>query len=335
MNEDVGIAVSSRRLAGYLTLLIAMFALLAWVPGAVALDPPVDAAVIDTGAVIDTTTTAIDTTAAVTPGAADPVTPVTPVAADPITPVTPVAADPVTPVTPVAADPTVITPTPDPAAGVAPTPVDAAAPTTPDVIVAVHDASPVTGGEVNALTVTGADPVAAPRLDPVNAAPATSAADVGPTSQAAPTPPVIPSSVITALVVPIVQTLGPGLLLPYVRPETFGPQTPAPHTAGDLPTAPAQAPAHPAQASPVTPAYFGVAVPHGGWSGQSAGIFVLLLSLLPLGLPDGKFSIGGPTQLAVLLMGALLMLIPFFASSIRDDRRRGPRGFAALALRPG
>jgi hypothetical protein len=64
-------------------------------------------------------------------------------------------------------------------------------------------------------------------------------------------------------------------------------------------------------------------------------MLAFLMGLLPLGLPDGKSSLSGSTQLAVLLMGALLMLIPFFSNPISDRRRRGPRGFATLALRPG
>jgi hypothetical protein len=218
-----------------------------------------------------------------------------------------------------------------------PTPPAATPPPPPDVTIAVHDASPVASIAVtDAISATGSDTgTVAPRLDvvdPTTSMEATNA--VGPTTAPASGQSAVESSIITPLVVPIVQTLGSGgLLTPYVRPETFGPQASEQHTRGAPPTTTAPLPERPAQASSVTP--FGIAVPTGGWSGHSAGILALLMGLLPLGLPDGKSSLGGSTQLAVLLMGALLMLIPFFASSIRDDRRRGPRGFGALALRPG
>jgi hypothetical protein len=205
----------------------------------------------------------------------------------------------------------------------------------PDVTVAVHDASQAASSVVtDALSVVAADTgTVAPRLDVSDPAAMGVTSAVDPTTAPASGQSAMESSIITPLVVPIVQTLGSGLLAPYVRPETFGPQTSVPNTRGAPPTAPASIPERPAQATSFTT--FGVALPTGGWSGHSAGILALLMGLLPLGLPDGKSAPGGPTQLAVLLMGALLMLVPFFAISIRDDRRRGPRGFGALALRPG
>ena len=311
----MGVAVvNHRRTAGRLTLLSVLAALVLWVPGAVALDAVVD-------------TTSVDTTASMEAA------PITPVASEPVA----IIPAPV-PVTP---DPIAIIPAPVTVAPPVPTtvvvPVD---PTPPpqDVMVAVHDATPVTSTAVaDAITVAGSDTATvAARLDLATPTPTgvTNAVDsTAPTTTPVSGQSAMASSVITPLVVPIVQTLGSGLLAPYVRPETFGPQTSAPNTVGAQPTRPAPMPARPAQASSITP--FGIAVPTGGWSGHSAGILALLIGLLPLGLPDGKSTLGGPTQLAVLMMGALLMLVPFFASSIRDDRRRGPRGFAALALRPG
>ena len=314
MNESVGVAVvNHRRTAGRLTLLSVLAALVLWVPGAVALDAVVD-------------TTSVDTTASIDAA------PITPVASEPVA----IIPAPV-PVTP---DPIAIIPAPVP---VAPLPTTVVVPVDPtpapqDVMVAVHDATPVTSTAVaDAISVAGSDTATvAARLDLATPTPTgvTNAVDsTAPTTTPVSGQSAMASSVITPLVVPIVQTLGSGLLAPYVRPETFGPQTSAPNTVGAQPTRPAPMPARPAQASSITP--FGIAVPTGGWSGHSAGILALLIGLLPLGLPDGKSTLGGPTQLAVLLMGALLMLVPFFASSIRDDRRRGPRGFAALALRPG
>jgi hypothetical protein len=350
---DVAV-VSYRRTASRLTLLSVLFGLFLWVPGAFALDTMVDTPVGGAAAAVDAT---VPDPVAVSPApvapVADPV-PVTPdpvvVAPDPV-PVVPdptVVPDPV----PVAPDPVAVAPAPvaivpdpapvappDPIAVVAP--VDPApppanpAPPTPDVTVAVHDASTVAGSVVtDAIAVTVADTgTVVTRLD-VGDPTATGVANaIVPTTASASGQPATESSIITPLVVPIVQTLGSGLLAPYVRPETFGPQASQPNKTGAPPAAPAPMPERPAQASSVTS--FGIAVPTGGWSGHSAGILALLMGLLPLGLPDGKSALGGPTQLAVLLVGGLLMLVPFFTSFIRDDRRRGPRGFAALALRPG
>ena len=326
--------VSSRRTVRRLTLLSVLLGLFLWVPGAFALD------------------TMVDTPAG---GAAAPAAPVAdpaPVAPDPVAvapdPVpVPVAPAPVVPdPVPVAPAPVAIVPDPAPVAPPNPiavvTPVDPAPPTaspappTPDVTVAVHDASTVAGSVVaDAIAVTASDTgTAVTRLDVSDPTSTGVANAVVPTIAPAAGQPARESSIITPLVVPIVQTLGPGLLAPYVRPETFGPQASQPDKVGAPATARAPMPERPAQASSVTP--FGIAVPTGGWSGHSAaGILAILMGLLPLGLPDGKAALGGPTQLAVLLVGALLMLVPFFASFIRDDRRRGPRGFAALALRPG
>ena len=334
--------VSSRRTARRLTLLSVVFGLFLWVPGAFALDTMVDTpaggAAAPAAPVADPAPVAPDPVA-VAPDPVPVVPDLTPVAPDPVA----VAPDPV-PV-PVASAPVAIVPDPAPVAPPNPiavvTPVDPAPPTaspappTPDVTVAVHDASTVAGSVVaDAIAVTASDTgTAVTRLDVSDPTSTGVANAVVPTIAPAAGQPARESSIITPLVVPIVQTLGPGLLAPYVRPETFGPQASQPNKQGAPPAAPAPMPERPAQANSVTP--FGIAVPTGGWSGHSAGILALLMGLLPLGLPDGKAALAGPTQLAVLLAGALLMLVPFFASFIRDDRRRGPRGFAALALRPG
>ena len=334
--------VSSRRTARRLTLLSVVFGLFLWVPGAFALDTMVDTpaggAAAPAAPVADPAPVAPDPVA-VAPEPVPVVPDPTPVAPDPVA----VAPDPV-PV-PVASAPVAIVPDPAPVAPPNPiavvTPVDPAPPTaspappTPDVTVAVHDASTVAGSVVaDAIAVTASDTgTAVTRLDVSDPTSTGVANAVVPTIAPAAGQPARESSIITPLVVPIVQTLGPGLLAPYVRPETFGPQASQPDKVGAPATARAPMPERPAQASSVTP--FGIAVPTGGWSGHSAGILALLMGLLPLGLPDGKSALGGPTQLAVLLAGALLLLVPFFASFIGDDRRRGPRGFAALALRPG
>ena len=331
MGNGVGFAIRHRRAAGRLTLLAATLALLTFVPGAVAFDALLDAGASDTTAVIDATapdtpapgelTTFLDTPVT------DPLPPVdTPPPVDPTPPIEEAPVVIVPPVDPVAIEPAApVTPTPEP------TPV-----ATPAVIAAVRDAAPVTGGDANIISVTGSNTaIVTARPVVVETSPAATPVIADTTVTPMPARTTEAPSVITPLVIPIVQTLGPGLLSPYVAPETFGAQ-PATHAAaGPRTRAPVPVPATPVQASRVSFDLFGVALPTGGWSGQSAGMLALLMGLLPLGLPDGKSSLGGPTQTAVLLMGALLMLVPFFASFIRDDRRRGPRGFAALALRPG
>ena len=339
MSEGRGVAVVSLRRAAKGSVLFAiMSAFLMWVPGALALDQVVDSTTVESS-VTDTTlagdaTAPVDTTVTETPVVVEPPPPEPVVSAPPPEPVAsapppePVASAP--PPAPVAPDP-VVAQVPLPLDSTPPPPIADPTPTAPqDVIVSVHIASPVATGETNTITVTGSDTAAvAPRLDVADPTPAATPA----TEPPAVAQPATEPSVITPLVIPIVQTLGPGLLAPYVRPDTFGPQRPAPDTVGAPARAPTPTPARPAQASPVAP--FGIAVPTGGWSGHSAGMLALLMGLLPLGLPDGKSSLTGQTQIAVLLMGALLVLIPFFASPLRDRRRRGPRGFATLALRPG
>ena len=345
VNEGVGVAiVNHRRAARRMTLLAVVFALLACVPGAFALEQVVDVAAVDTAvdtaATIDTksavdATAAVDTTATAPTVIVDPPPPAdpTPPPADPLPPEPLVTAAPLAPVVP---DPVAVSPPPVDPTPVAPTPPPAdPVPAAPqDVMIAVHGASPVVTGETNTITVTAsnATPVL-PRVEPAVSSPAAAPVSADQSTPAVSAQPATESSVITPLVVPIVQTLGPGLLAPYTSPETFGPQRSAPNTTTARPAAPHPPPPRPAQASPVM--WFGGAVPTGGWSGESAGMLTFLMGLLPLGLPDGKSSLAGQTQLAVLLMGALLMLIPFFASPLRDRRRRGPRGFATLALRPG
>ncbi len=73
----------------------------------------------------------------------------------------------------------------------------------------------------------------------------------------------------------------------------------------------------------------------GGSTQRLAGLLAFVMGLLPLAPPGGKLGMGPPPHLAVLLLGLLLTVAFSFAFSLRDDRRRGPRGFATLALRPG
>ncbi len=323
------------------------------VPGAMAL-----VAVVDAVAVVDPA--AIDTTATVTPTVTatpvtEPVLAPAPVAPAPVVQ-EPIAPAPVAPVAvaPVAVAPDAATPPPlvDPVAVATPAPTPAAQ-ATPDPTVpsAVTQPTPAAPQEIIFIAVqeapaavVGAD---APAISP--AAPIAASADqvdlstlavaavvVG--STLAPVKVAAEPSVITPLVVPIVQGLGAGLLLPFVSPKTFGPPPPSFGRVVEAPTAVAQrVQTHsPAQATHVAADLpFGFAAPPGGWTGEGAGILALLMGFLPLGVPDGKSSLTHQTQAALILIGALLMVLPFFASPLRDRRRRGPRGFATLALRPG
>ncbi len=315
------------------------------VPGAMAL-----VAVVDAVAVVDPA--AIDTTATVTPTVtatpvAEPVLVPAPVASAPVVqePVAPapvaVAPDAATP--PPLVDPVAVaTPAPTPAAQATPDPMVPSAVTQPTpaapqeiIFMAVHEAPAAVVG-ADAPAITPAAPIAA-SADQVDLSTlAVAAVVVG--STLTPVKVAAEPSVITPLVVPIVQGLGAGLLLPFVSPKTFGPPPPSFGRVVEAPTAVAQpVQTHsPAQATHVAADLpFGFAAPPGGWTGEGAGILALLMGFLPLGVPDGKSSLTHQTQAALILMGALLMVLPFFASPLRDRRRRGPRGFATLALRPG
>ncbi len=72
-----------------------------------------------------------------------------------------------------------------------------------------------------------------------------------------------------------------------------------------------------------------------GSTGRIAGLLAVVMGLLPFAPPGGKIGIGPPPHLAVLLLGLLLAVAAAFSFPLRDVRRREPRGFATLALRPG
>ncbi len=311
-----------RRRAMRVVVFAALVAILAFAPGAMALETLADAVAVTTD------TTAVDPA----PG---PVAPA-PVVAEPdvapsAEPPPPPPPDPVAIVEPVPVAAVQPAPDPPPSAVTEPTP---AAPQ--EVILVVQDAPAVVlGAEPVTGTLTGSDSgLVATVGDQLNPGALATPLIVGTSSQ---TPPADPSK-ITPLVAPIVQTLGSGLLSPYVRSETFGTQfAVGGAVVSHVAAAPLPLPVHPpAQATRVAAeSPFGFALPHGGWTGQGAGVLALLMGFLPLGLPDGKSSLTQETQTALMLMGALLIVLPFFASLIRDRRRRGPRGFATLALRPG
>ena len=316
------------------------------VPGAMALVAVVDAVAVVDPAAIDTTATVTATPVAEPVLAPAPVAPA-PVVQEPVAPA-PVAPAPVA-VAPDAATPpplvdpvAVATPAPTPAAQATPDQTVPSAVTQPTpaapqeiIFMAVHEAPAAVVG-ADAPAITPAAPIAA-SADQVDLSTlAVAAVVVG--STLTPVKVAAKPSVITPLVVPIVQGLGAGLLLPFVSPKTFGPPPPSFGRVVEAPTAVAQpVQTHsPAQATHVAADLpFGFAAPPGGWTGEGAGILALLMGFLPLGVPDGKSSLTHQTQAALILMGALLMVLPFFASPLRDRRRRGPRGFATLALRPG
>jgi hypothetical protein len=345
-----------------LAVFAALFAILAFAPGAMALDQMVDAVAVDAAVTTDTTavvtTTTTDTTAVVAATTIDttavvaaavvapaplPPAPVEPavVVAEPVVVAPPAAPPPPPPPVPVAVADPAPAPVVSPAPAATPSAVTQPTPAAPqEIIVAVQDVPAVVAGAAGpAITLSGT----------VSGLVATGSASTGPVALAAPLivgafamspagKPTADSSPITPLVVPIVQTLGSGLLSPFVRPETFDPQIALEGAVASTVTgAPRPVPTdRPAQATQVAADLpFGFAAPPGGWSGEGAGILALLMGFLPLGLPDGKASLTQQTQTALLLMGALLIVLPFFASPIRDRRRRGPRGFATLALRPG
>ena len=344
--EDAEITIRHRRLVMRVVVCVAVLTGLICVPGAMAL-----VAVVDAVAVVDPA--AIDTTATVTPTVtatpvAEPVLVPAPVAPAPVVqePVAPapvaVAPDAATPPPPLVDPVAVATPAPTPAAQATPDPMVPSAVTQPTpaapqeiIFMAVQEASAAVVG-ADAPAITPAAPIAA-SADQVDLSTlAVAAVVVG--STLTPVKVAAEPSVITPLVVPIVQGLGAGLLLPFVSPKTFGPPPPSFGRVVEAPTAVAQ-PVQtnsPAQATHVAADLpFGFAAPPGGWTGEGAGILALLMGFLPLGVPDGKSSLTHQTQAALILMGALLMVLPFFASPLRDRRRRGPRGFATLALRPG
>ena len=323
--------IRHRRLVMRLMVCVAVLTTLTCVPGAMAL-----VAVVDAVAVVDPA--AIDTTATVAPTVT-----ATPVAEPALAPA-PVAVAPVAVAPPPLVDPVAVaTPAPTPAAQATPDQTVPSAVTQPTpaapqeiIFMVVQEASAVVAGANAAPAITPVAPIA-PSADQVDLSTlAVAAVVVGSTLtplKVAPEP-----SAITPLVVPIVQGLGAGLLLPFVSPKTFGPPPPSFGRVVEVPTAVAQPMrTHPpVQATPVAADLpFGFAAPPGGWTGEGAGILALLMGFLPLGVPDGKSSLTQQTQAALILIGALLMVLPFFASPLRDRRRRGPRGFATLALRPG
>jgi hypothetical protein len=75
-------------------------------------------------------------------------------------------------------------------------------------------------------------------------------------------------------------------------------------------------------------------VPANG-SSSASGVLAFFMGLLPFAPADGKGMVGPASQLAILVLLALIAAYPIFSSPLRDLRRRGPRGFATLALRPG
>lgn len=91
----------------------------------------------------------------------------------------------------------------------------------------------------------------------------------------------------------------------------------------------------PARASPAPiRAPWGAMMPPFG-SSRADGVLAFIMSLLPFAPSDGKGMVGPGTQLAILILLSMIAAYPLFSSALRDVRRRGPRGFATLALRPG
>ena len=378
MNERLGLAFRTRRMAGPLTLLTLIFALLIWAPGALAtgtvldgpatdgtaavdatagtdtttsvetavtavdVTPPADAPPAETPAPVDRAAPSVDPTPAPDPAPTAEAPPAVP-DAPPIDPAPPVVEAPVVE-SPVAA----VTPDPTPVLGdtvlADPVLVDPV-PTAPaDLIVAIQDAVSTPAGDIQVVTATGADsPAVTSDISPA------ASTDLGstPLTTLEATPPADPgkapeSPLITPMVVPITDALSGGLFAAdlHITPlDRFGaPIPPTPTQAAAMAAAVAEAATTHAEATPGGGSFILGAIQGGGLSNQSIGVLALLMGVfLPFGLPggNGKGMLGGQTQLAVLMVGALLLLVRFFLTPIRDERRRGPRGFAALALRPG
>lgn len=337
MNVGRMMTIGRRHTATWLIRVSIVLAILAWVPAALGVDPPVegvtgDPALTVAPAVADTTVA--DPTVVSPP---PPVVDAAPVAQDPAALPPPPPAEPVVAldVTP-APVPSVVAAASEPAQSV----VTESTPAAPqEIFIVVQDTPVVTPAPEAAAPApvgfeSGAPPLTTDQIGP----------DTGATAVVAQSSTLLAQKadagrpVMAPLIVPMVQTLGSGLLSAYERRQAFGSGLASGQmvrrgeTAGPTPTT-----TH--ERSRATPALadmpFGFVAPPGGWSGQGAGILALLMGFLPLGVPDGKSSLTLETQAALLLIGGLLMIIPFFAFPLRDRRRRGPGGFATLALRPG
>jgi hypothetical protein len=70
-------------------------------------------------------------------------------------------------------------------------------------------------------------------------------------------------------------------------------------------------------------------------SSSASGILAFFMGLLPFAPSDGKGMVGPASQFAILVLLSMIAAYSVFSSPLRDSRRRGPRGFATLALRPG
>ena len=339
MTRETALTIGRRLTATWLTCVTVLLTILAWVPAAVGVVPPVDAVAVElVPASVPPAADTIPVAPAVSPpppavveaapvAAQDPVVAATPPPAEPVV-TGEVAAPPVAPAAPPASEPTQVVATePTPAA-----PQEIIILVMPDAPAATptpETATPVPVGSEPGLPAQTVDQIGP---DSGASAAAQSSTLVAPNADAGGRP------VMAPLIVPMVQTLGSGLLSAYERLQSFGSDLAPGQTVGrDEATGPT--PVTPNEPSRATTApadvAFGFVGPPGGWSGQGADILALLMGFLPLGVPDGKSSLTHETQAALLLIGGLLMVIPFLAVPLRDRRRRGPRGFATLVLRPG
>jgi hypothetical protein len=318
--------------AARMALLLAALAACICAPSALGLDATaVDTTVVAGPAIVDPALAVVDPAPivapdpALTPAPAPDPTPAPVVAAPDPTPAPVVVAPDPTPVPVVVApDPTpapvVVAPAPAPVV-VAPDPVPApivVAPA-PDPPAPVVVAPPVVVDVPAIPAVTTQDPVLAPTVQ--QSTPPQTAPELGVIALPDPVPVLAPP-------VPLASAATPAGAFPMqamqaARHDARGEPAPLPVT-------------EVAEATPVAAPGLGLLPGGVGSTGSRiAGLLAFMMGFLPFAPPGGKLGIGPPPHLAVLMLGMLLALVAAFSYTLRDVRRREPRGFATLALRPG
>lgn len=267
------------------------------------------------------------------PPAADPPPAAEPPVADPKVsePVAASTPDPVLAPEPPPAEPVATAPEPPASETAFTTPLDTSPPPPIDPVVVPIDVAPVadSGGpaasEVSAM-VTGSDIAPAGSGAEVTVPPVASTTEnqppLAPGEPGAPVPIVQPLNVMIAL-----QGGAVGAMTTHGQRVIAGQAVPvAVHEVA------------PIEATPMSPwSPFGPIMSHGDGPGSSraASILALFMGMLPFAPHDGNTSVGPPPTLAVLVLGSIVAAFAFMMFPLRDRRRSGPRGYAALALRPG
>ena len=293
-----------------MAVVLAALAAFIGAPSALGLDAAVDA-------------TAVDTTAVATPAVVDPAPVVTP---DPVpapAPVDPVVVAPDPAPAPAPVDPVVVTPAPAPTpAPVAvvpdPTPAPVVVAPAPDPPAPVAVAPPVVIDVPVAPSTTSQDPVLPPIVQQITL-------PQPPETGVLAKPDDVP---VAAPPVPMASAATPAGVFPMQAMQA------ARREADDGSARPPVDEV--AEATPVAAPGLGL-LPGGAdlTGSRIAGLLAFMMGFLPFAPLGGKLGIGPPPHLAVLLLGMLLAVAAAFSYTLRDVRRREPRGFATLALRPG